>query len=121
MGFFNNREIAIILWLLIFLVWALFHKKIRASLFSVLKILTSVRFILLIILMLLYVSLMIYLFRKIGLWDGSMIKDTTLWFFGVAFIMLINWNKATEEEHYFQKVLLDNLKLGVSGKLCKPL
>lgn len=113
MSFFNNREIAIILWLLIFFVLVLFQKKIRTSLFSVLKVLTSKKFILLIFSMLLYVSLIIYLFHKIGLWDASMIKDAILWFFGVAFIMVINSNKAREEKHYFQKVLLDNLKLVV--------
>ena len=113
MSFFNNREIAIILWVLIFFVLVLFYKKNCASLFSVLKIITSKKFILLIFSMLLYVSLIIYLFHKIGLWDTSVIKDSILWFFGVAFIMVVNSNKASEAEHYFQKVLLDNLKLVV--------
>lgn len=40
-----------------------------------------------------------------------MIKDTILWFFGVAFVMLINSIKATEYERYFKNVILDNLKL----------
>lgn len=111
MSFFNNREIAIIFWVLIFFVLILFHKKIRTSLFSFLKILTSKKIILLIFSMLLYVFPIIYLFHKIGFWDTSMIKDTILWFFGVAFIMLINSIKATEHERYFKNVILNNLKL----------
>jgi len=63
--------------------------------------------------MLLYVSLIVYFLKKIGLWDIGLLKDTVLWFFGVAFIMVINFNKVSENEYYFRKVLLDNLKLVV--------
>lgn len=119
MDTFNNREIALIIWILIFLIWMLFKKNfwivfkkdLRVSLFNFLKILTSKKIIILIFSMLLYVFLIIFMLHKIGFWNVSMIKDTIFWTFGVAFIMLINSDKANKDEHFFRKILLDNIKL----------
>ncbi|MCK4445749.1 MAG: hypothetical protein KAW56_01565 [Candidatus Marinimicrobia bacterium] len=41
----------------------------------------------------------------------TLLKDTIFWIFGVAFIMLMNVNKANENEHYFKTLILDNVKL----------
>jgi len=108
---FNNREKAIIVWGLIFLVWALSHKNIRTSIFSVLKVLSQKKIVIVLTAMFLYVGLVVLMFRKIHLWDISLIKDTGFWVFGTAFVLLMNENKAVQDEHYFKKVLLDNLKL----------
>lgn len=106
----NNREKAIIIWLVIFLAWALSQKTIRNSIFGVLKALFQKKFFIVIVAMLLYVGLVVLFFYRIQLWDSSFIKDTIFWV-GVAFILLMNANKATQDEHYFKKILLDNLKL----------
>jgi len=106
----NKREKAIIIWLVIFLVWVLSQKTIRNSIFGVLKALFQKKIFIVIVAMLLYVGLVVLFFYRIQLWDSSLIKDTIFWV-GVAFILLMNANKATQDEHYFKKILLDNLKL----------
>jgi hypothetical protein len=40
-----------------------------------------------------------------------MLKDSIYWAFGVGFILIMNSNKAIEEEQYFKKLLRDNFKL----------
>ncbi|MDO9339501.1 MAG: hypothetical protein Q7T72_03130 [Bacteroidales bacterium] len=108
---FNNREIVLIIYLLIFISWTLTQKKIRESIFNVLKVLTGRLIFLSIITLLLYISLIIYGLYFLKFWDFSMLKDSIYWTFGVGFILMMNSNKALQEDHYFKKILRDNFKL----------
>ena len=108
---FNNREKAIIIWVLIFLVCTLFQKNIRTSVFSVLKTLFQKKIVIALTAMFLYVGSVVLLFYEIRLWDISLIKDTGFWVLGTAFVLLVNANRTSQDEHYFKKILLDNLKL----------
>ena len=108
---FNNREKAIIVWVLIFLVCALFQQNLRSLIFGLLKILFEKKIRTLILAMLLYVGVVVLILYGIQLWDVSLIKVTFIWVFCVAFVLLVNANEATQDEHYFKKIVLDNLKL----------
>lgn len=107
----NNREKALIIWVLIFLVWALFQKNIRNSSFRLLKALFQKKILIVLLTMLLYTTSEVFLLYKIQLWDVFLIKDTVFWVFGVAFVHLLSVNKASPNKNYFKKILLDNLKL----------
>jgi len=110
---FNNREIALFIWLSFFVIVVLFKKDIRESLKRVLQAFFKIKLLSINILMLIYVAILIYVLYIIGLWNTALIKDTALWFFGVAFIMLMNTNKANENDKYFKSILIANLKLVV--------
>jgi hypothetical protein len=111
---FNNREKAIIVWVLAFFSWALFQNNIRASFYGVIKAFTHYKILIVLTAMLLYISLIVLLFYKLQLWDPSLTKDTIYWVIGVAFVLLMNANKATQEKDYFKNLLLDNLKVIVA-------
>ena len=106
----NNREIAIAIWAGVFVVWALLPKSIRESFVQVLRAFTQKVILLSTVLMLIYAGVMVFVFHKIQLWDVSNLKDTILWVFGVAFVMLVSINSA-RDEGYFRKTVLDNVKL----------
>lgn len=108
---FNNREKATILWVLILLVFALFKKDIRNSIFGVFKALLQKKILIVLIAMLLYVGLEVLLFYKIQLWDVFPTKGTTFWILGVAFVLLMSVNKASKDQNYLKKILFNNLKL----------
>lgn len=108
---FNNREIASIIWLLIFLIWAIFQKDIRRSLFSLLRVFASKKILSIILFMFLYVFLIVCSLYWIRFWQFSMLKDTIIWLLSVAFLTLMNTTKVDENEHYFKDVIFDNLKL----------
>ena len=59
-----------------------------------------------------YSSVVTYLLFLIGLWDGTLLKDTVFWFFGSALIVLFNLTKANNDR-FFKNLLLDNIKLVV--------
>lgn len=111
LGLFNARETAIIIWLLVFLAWAISQKKIRDSLFGVGKAFLHKKILSLIIATILYAGLIVFVLSKIGIWQTSLIKDTTFWLVGTAFVLLMNANKATQDNGFFKKILIDNLRL----------
>ena len=108
----DNREIAIFFWMGVLFIWAIFNKKIRQSIIGVLKALTKKAVAISSLLMILYIGLMIYLSQKIDLWRPSNLGETILWIFGVAFVMFVNVNHASED-NYFRNIVVDNLKFVV--------
>lgn len=109
---FDNREIAIIIWLGILFILALFQKDIRQSLVEVFKAFSQRVVFVSSILMLVYVGSMIYFLHRLNLWDISNLSDTIIWFFGIAFVMFIKINH-TKEDAYYRNAVVDNIKLVV--------
>ncbi len=110
---FNNREKALIVWILIVLVCIVVSKSFRPPFLSVLKALFARKIAIAMFVMLAYISLVVFAAYKLHVWDISLLKDTIIWGLGTAFIMFMNYDKANTERKYFQKVLLDNVKLVV--------
>jgi hypothetical protein len=108
----NNRELALIIWSLIFLGWILHLEKIRKALFAVIKSFTAWKIQLMLWLMIEYVSLIIYFFSKENLWEFSLLKSTIFWFVGTAMVLLLNYLKAYKEG-YFKNTALESLKFAV--------
>lgn len=108
---FNNREIALISYLIIFIIWTLTQKNIRQSIVSVIKAFMAWKILISIFVLLLYIALIAYGLFKIGLWDKTMIKDTVYWTFGVGFIIMMNFDKALKEEYYFKNLVKENFKV----------
>lgn len=106
----NNREIATAIWLMIAFLWALSISGVRRSIRDLLKIFFGKKIIVPFVVMLLYILLMVIIFKKVGFWDTSATKDTILWTFGTAFATFFSLNKAAENENYFKNVILDNIK-----------
>lgn len=108
---FNNREIALISYLTIFILWTLFQKEIRQSIVLVIKAFFAWRVLVSIFALLIYVALISFGLFKIELWDKSMIKDTVFWTFGVGFIIMMHFDKALKEDHFFRNLIKENFKV----------
>lgn len=110
---FNNREWSIIVWSSAFFFWAVSRKEVRASLYDVFRAFFQFKIVIPIILLTTYVTGILLLLFKLGFWGNFLLKDTIIWYFGVAFIMLINSVKASEEDGYFKKVIIETFKFVV--------
>lgn len=108
---FNNREIALIFYMMIFIMWMLFTKGIRKSLVNLLKQFFVKEVLILTSLMLVYTYVILFFFSRIKLWDNSMTKEAIYWIFGVGIIILFNSNEVINEESYFKKIITKKLKL----------
>ncbi|MGH7202877.1 MAG: hypothetical protein ACREHC_00350 [Candidatus Levyibacteriota bacterium] len=107
---FNNREKALIIWIVIALVYMLLNKDIRKSFMLVVKAILSKKIAIALAAMLIYISSIVFAAYKVHFWDSSLLKDTVFWIIGTAFVMFINFDKANKDGNYFKKVLVDSLK-----------
>lgn len=108
---FNSREEAVVIWLAIGLVMVLLRGDTRRSLLHLVKSFFQWKILLIMLAMLLYVGAEVFGLYKVGFWDASLLKDSLLWTFGVAFVLLINWDTSAQGKHHFRKAVSDNLKM----------
>ena len=111
---FNNREIAIGIWLLIALVAMLLIKSLRKIwvdfLKKILPILFCKKFIVFYVVFVAFLVLVIQALKWTTFWDGSQLKDTIFW---VVFVELPVFAKAIDkakDNRFFTRLITDNLK-----------
>lgn len=107
---FSNREIAIAIWILIAITWALSQPKIRKSLFQVIKAFFAWKLAISYVLMFSYITLMIITLNSIGVWRLINLPTTILWVLCVAFVMLFEFSKANDQ-NFFKNAIKNNLKV----------
>lgn len=93
---FNNREIVIVILGLIALLFMMLKKEIRQSIVSLLKCFLHWKILVPILLTFLYTLIIVLIFKKVNLWNFSLLKDTIFWL-GAAFIMLFNYEKISKD------------------------
>lgn len=106
----DNREKAIIIWVAVLLAFVFATSGIR-SLASILRIILSRQILSVLIAMVGYVSLIVFVAYRLGLWDFGMTKDTLVWLLGPALVMVFNSAEANRDARYFSKTLLTNLRV----------
>ena len=108
---FSTREIAAIFWLVVFCIYILINKEIRKSAYRVIIALGNKYVVFAILSLFVYTSLITYFPLYVcGAWDGSMIKDTCIWFLFTALSLLFNVNKARDFT-FFKRIITDNIKV----------
>lgn len=108
---FNSREIAIIIWLILFILYYLSKHDIRKSIFDLLKSLFHYKIIISLVNMIFYISIIIVLLSKFGFWSMMFLKDSILWTFLTAFILLMNSVDVHKQKSLFLKTIIDSLKV----------
>lgn len=100
---FNNRELATILWAIVFLIWAVTKPNILHSIGNLFN--AVMRMWIIFLSMVAYVVLSVFVLHELSLWNMSLLKITIFWFFGWAIIVLMNSNKAGVEKNYLKNTL----------------
>jgi len=107
---FNNREIATIIWLSILFIYMILNKKIRASIFDVIKSFCHWKILAPVFLMIMYICGIIVFLYQIGFWNTDLLKDSIIWACLTGLVMLMN-SVSSKENNYFRKTIMDNLKV----------
>jgi hypothetical protein len=105
---FNNREIALVIWLFILLVAVLVSKQ-RKSLIPILKALASKTFVIIFSLFGAYLFGIILLLADLEVWQTSNLKDVFIWLFSVGLILIFKINDA-KSSAYFKGIFLSAIK-----------
>ena len=89
----NNREISMLIWVSVIIIYALRSKDVRKSIGGVLQMFFSKFFLTVFGIVIGYQIGILYLLHKVSIWNFDNLKDTILWFFGSACILLFSVNK----------------------------
>lgn len=107
----NNRELSILIWLSIILVGLAFKKGVTKSYADLIKAFFQDKVITLVFASIVYVEIVVLFLALIDYWEIYLLKDTTFWYLGTGFILLLSTSKALSEKDFFRKVIIDNVKL----------
>lgn len=107
----NNRELALLIWLALFIIWASRKPGMRRALSGLMRAFFARKVFTLVALMVLYLVAVVIGFRYLNLWQPSHFTATLLWGVSVGLVTLINLNSISEDEHYFRKTALEQVRL----------
>jgi hypothetical protein len=111
LSFLSNRELALGIWLIVGLTWAFARREVRESFGYVVRAFLHPKVSGVVLAAAAYTAGAVFLLRGASFWDGSMLKDTVIWFIGTAFIALMNTEK--KDSRFFRRVVDDGLKVVV--------
>jgi len=111
MNSFSNREISIFIWVVIFLVYALYNKKVRKSFVNLFKFAFQIKLIVPFVLLVAYVSVVVTFLKYVELWDTDLIKETLLWFFLSGISLALSFVSNYSEKGILKTIVVDNVKV----------
>jgi len=111
MPIFNNREIAVGIWFFIAAIAGATQPSIRNAAIAVLKAFLVRAIVIWLVAIIIYVGFLIYLLHSFGLWSAQQLKDTILWVGSVIAISIFRISSISKDQHFFRKVVTDNIKL----------
>ena len=111
MDIFNNREIAIGIWLLAFATFAVSIRSVRESLPSLWNAIFCRQILAPLFLLFTYVAIVVFVLYEADVWSTNHLKNTILWTFSVAVLSMFRIPQIADDETYFRKALKDNFKI----------
>lgn len=101
---FSNRELALIIWLLLFIFSFIFIPKIGKYVSGLLMAFFRKKIILVLLFGAIYTFLTICIFKYFGLWNESLIKATIIWYCFSAFPLLLKRISIKPQESWWHVI-----------------
>ena len=111
MTLFNNREMAVAIWFLVLLSFALFQPTIRYSALKVIRAFFHPKILIWLGFIILYVSGTVAVLYAANFWDTSLLKDTIFWFCFTGVALAFRFYTSPSQENVFAKIIIDNIKI----------
>jgi hypothetical protein len=111
---FNNREIAIGLWLLAISIYVFLSPKmveVKSSFRHLLSAFFVKQIMSVLGLMIVYITFVIYFLSEMYLWNAEQIKNTVFWCVSVGFMSLFKIESIKKDKSFFKHSVINNLKL----------
>jgi hypothetical protein len=111
---FNNREIAIGLWLLAISIYVFLSPKmveVKSSFRHLLSAFFVKQIMSVLGLMIVYITFVIYFLSEMDLWNAEQIKNTVFWCVSVGFMSLFKIESIKKDKSFFKHSVINNLKL----------
>lgn len=110
---FNNRELASILLVSLFIIYAIYkiddRKNIFKQFFDLFLQFFQKKFRIIQYYFLVYIFIEVLVLHEFFYWDKSYLKDTIIWMFS-AYFLIIKYSQLVEQNFFIMNILIDNLK-----------
>lgn len=93
----NSRELAVVIWLGIGLVWAMAVPDMRSSIWAVVRAFAHPKILGSVAALVAYAGGLVLLGARLGAWDWTLLNDTVLWFLTSALVLLVNSGELAED------------------------
>jgi hypothetical protein len=111
MNLFNNREIAIAVWILVIFIILLFIRGIRESLKDLVKVLFHRKILILVLSIIVYTVGITFVLYLLNFWNISLLKDTILWLCFSGIVICFRYVSSKEDENLLRNIIIDNIKI----------
>ena len=109
MSMVNNRELAALIWVTAFVLWAFSKKSVREAVVGVVRAFLKPQILLPLAAMLAWVVLELWVGVRLALWSPALAKGTILWTLGSAAVLLFNCAQLDSDRddlHFFRRTIL---------------
>lgn len=105
----NNRELAIGIWVGVFIAAVSVHQAVRDGLYAVVRILFSRVILASLIIASIYIVSCIALLATFGMWDWSNLKTSLVWAITFAFVTMFDVNRVSKDSTFYKETVRDIL------------
>lgn len=110
---FNDREIAIGIWIAIGLIIILSKKNARHEIRNIVFVLLNKKMMILYGVFICILGLILTLLSLIGFWDSTLLKDTVFWVLFVEVPLFARAIEKADSEHFFSELIRENITAAV--------
>lgn len=107
----NNREIAIVIWVVFLIVLSLTKSGIAKAYTDFLGAFFVAAILKIILSALAYIALVIFVLFKLGVWDSSLLKITIMWMGAASVVLFSKLQTLAKERGAFSEAIRDNFKI----------
>ena len=114
MEILNNRELAIVFWLIAISIYIFSSKKmkdVRKSFRNLVSAFFVRQIISVLLLMVIYMGVIVYALSEVELWNIEQVKNTIFWCASVGFMSLFKLESIKKDREFFKHSVINNLKL----------
>lgn len=109
----STREIATLVWIAVFLIWALWEPRIRPALLRVLTTALHWKIVAPILAIVLYSSSVVWVLYKLGFWQSYLLKDTVVWVVVSGIALGMSGVSLKSEAPTWRGVVIEQIKIVV--------
>ncbi len=110
---FSTREIAISIYIVLFIVYAFSKSNIRKELKNVIKCALTKKLVVPFIVLIIYAVIIVWILQLFSFWKWIYLKDVIIWVLFVGVPLCFNAVEHKIEKQYFSKAIVDNIKFTV--------
>jgi len=113
----NNRELALVVWTGIFLLWVLSRQDLRGSVLGIVRTLLGPVILVPLLSFGIYVAGWVWLADRVDLWQPQLINETIFWFLVSGLVLFGRFSQVYEQEDYFLRTARRAVTWGIVAEV----